>query len=318
MVGVILGLLAVLALPAAAAVPQKGWDWRETTTPHFRVLHQTTWLPPGLTMGVERIHSRLRMDLGAFSPWISHERIELYVYSDLQSYVAGEFKPPAWSNGVAIYDKKAVAIPTMKEPSQMLRVIAHETTHLIFVSYFREQHRDPPSWLNEGIAMVEEAESRDKPETSQWYQNMVEMKRTSWFPLERFFSISPTKDLHDDKKDVSEWYVQAYSVTHFLVRKHSNLQFKSFCSDLRDGKTVAQALWLVYRYRNVNDFEKKWHAWLDDPLHKRRVAALANSQRSSGDGVVEKAARWSPSFGSFSTGRGSKPQPTPTNQPPID
>ena len=152
-----------MSLPASAAAPQKGWDWRETTTPHFVVLHQATWLSPGLTIGVERIHSRLRMDLGAFSPWMSRERISLYVYSDMETYVAGEFSPPAWSNGVAVYEKKAVVFPTMKETAQMLRIIAHEATHLLFVSYFREQRRNPPSWINEGIAMVEEAESRDGP-----------------------------------------------------------------------------------------------------------------------------------------------------------
>lgn len=297
-----LALLVGLTLPATAAVPQKGWEWRETTTPHFRILHQETWLPTGFTIGVERIHSRLRMDLGTFSPWMARERVSLYVYSDLRAYVAGEFKPPPWSNGVAVYEKKAVVLPTMKEPSQMLRVIAHETTHLLFVNYFRERRRDPPSWINEGIAMVEEAESRDKPETSQWYQNMVEMRPSAWFPMDRFFEISPTKDLHDDKKDVSQWYVQAYSVTHFLVRKHSNLQFKSFCSHLRDGKTAAQALWLVYRYRSVRDFEKKWRAWLDDPIHKRRVAALTSAQRNSDDGVIEDAGKTHPTFGSFSTG----------------
>jgi hypothetical protein len=298
----ILPLLVTLSIPTAAA-PQKGWDWREMTTPHFRVLHQTTWLPPGLTIGVESIHSRLRMDLGAFSPWMARERISLYIYSDLESYVGGEFKPPAWSNGIAVYEKKAVVIPTMKEPSQMLRIIAHETTHLLFVSYFREYHRDPPSWVNEGLAMVEEAGSRQKPETSSWYQNMVEMKPSAWFPMDRFLEINPTKDLHDSKNAVSEWYVQAYSVTHFLVRRHSNLQFKSFCSQLREGKSAAEALWLVYRYRNVKDFEKKWQAWLEDPVHKRRVMALSASQRNTDDGVMEKKGRTRPSFGSFSTDR---------------
>lgn len=305
-------LLAALLAEPAAAVPQKGWDWRETTTPHFRVLHQSTWLPPGLTIGVERIHSRLRMDLGAFSPWMARERLSLYVYSDLQAYVAGEFKPPAWSNGVAVYEKKAVVLPAMKEPSQMLRVIAHEGTHLLFVSYFREARRDPPSWINEGIAMVEEAESRDRPETSQWYQNMAEMSPSSWYPMDRFLGISPTKDLHDDKKDVSAWYVQAYSVTYFLVRKHSNLQFKSFCAHLRDGKSASEALWLVYRYRDIRDFERKWRAWLEDPIHKRRVAALASSQRNVGDGVVERAGKSPANFGSFSTGREFKAKTSTT------
>lgn len=295
----VLGVLLALSAPAGAG--GDAWEWKETSTPHFRIEHQDTWLPQGLTLGVERIHFRLNMDLGVFSPWMAKEKIGLYVYRDLQSYVSGEFAPPPWSNGVAIYSKKAVAIPTMKETSQMLRVLGHETTHLLFVSYFREQHRDPPSWLNEGLAMLEEADSPTKPETSQWYQNMVDMDPKKWTPMDEFLNINPTKDLHDDKAMVGEWYVQAYSVTHFLLRKHSRLQFKSFCSALRDGKTSEEALKTVYHFRSVADFQHQWRLWLADPQHKRRVMALKAADRSQGDGVVEKAANGNSPFHGFSS-----------------
>lgn len=300
--------LAVMLAASAGAGGADSWEWKETPTPHFRVYHQDVWLPQGLTTGIEHIHFRLGMDLGSFSPWMSKERIGLYVYRDLNSYVHGEFAPPPWSNGVAIYAKKAVAIPTMKETSQMLRVLSHETTHLLFVSYFREQRRDPPAWVNEGLAMLEEADSPTKPETSQWYQSMVEMDPKKWFPMDEFFNITPTKDLHDDKAMVAEWYVQAYSVTHFLVRKHSRLQFKSFCAALRDGKSSEEALKTAYHYRSIADFRRQWRRWLAEPEHKRRVAALKMNERSQGDGVVERAGKGGSSFNSFSSGWQVKPK----------
>lgn len=294
-------LAAALLLPAPArAAGTQGWDWRETPTPHFRVMHQDVWLPQGLTTGIERLHFRLSMDLGAFSPWMAKEKIGLYVYRDLTSYVEGEFKPPPWSNGVAIYDKRAVAIPTMRETSSMLRVLSHETTHLLFVSYFREGHRDPPSWVNEGLAMLEEADRPERPETSVWYQNMVEMDPKKWLPMDEFLTINPTKDLHDDKAAVGDWYIQAYSVTHFLVRKHSRLLFKSFCAALRDGKTSEEALKSVYHFRSLADFQHRWRQWLADPSHKRRVAALKANERAGGDGVVEKAGAGGSKFHGFS------------------
>src|ERR1700733_1684494 len=133
-------ILAVALAARASEAPsaQRGWEWRETLTPHFRVLHQSAWLPAGLTMGLEHIDFRLRMDLGMFSNWSGKDRVGIYLYKDMQSYVNGEVAPPPWSDGVAVYDKNAVAIPGMKETSQMLRVLAHENTHLIFVKYFRE------------------------------------------------------------------------------------------------------------------------------------------------------------------------------------
>lgn len=290
------------ALGASPARADRVKDWKDTSTPHFRIYHEDTWLPSGLTIGIEHLHFRLGMDLGTFSPWMAKEKISLYLYRDLDSYQRGEFRPPPWSNGIAIYDRKAVAIPTMKETAQMLRVLSHETTHLLFVSYFREAHRDPPSWVNEGLAMLEEADSPTKPETSQWYQSMVAMDSRKWFRIDQFLEINPTKDLHDDKSMVAEWYVQAYSVTHFLVRKHSRLQFKSFCAALRDGKTSAEALKSVYHYRTTADFEQKWRQWLNDPTHKRRVDGLATGDRSTGDGVIEKAGRGNSPFKAFSSG----------------
>jgi hypothetical protein len=301
-------LAAALAARASAAPSaQRGWEWRETLTPHFRVLHQSTWLPPGMTIGLEHINFRLRMDLGMFSNLSGKDRANIYLYKDMDSYVRGEFSPPPWSNGVAIYDKNAVAIPAMKETYQMLRVLAHENTHLIFVKYFREGHRDPPSWVNEGLAMLEEADSPTKPETSAWYQNMVETDPRRWFPMDQFFQLNPTKDLQDDKALVAIFYVQAYSITNFLVRKHSHLQFKAFCDKLRDGKSVEDALRLAYQYRSVQDFEKRWRAWLADPTHKRRVAGLTAAQRAQSDGVVDQAGPGG-GFKGFSSGWEVKPE----------
>ena len=298
--GVLLAVL--LALPARAAREGQGWGWHQSNTPHFVINHQASWLPGGFSMGAERIHSRLRMDLGMFSPWMSKEKVNLYIYADQENFLAGEFQPPKWSNGLAIYERKAVAMPTMKDPRKMLSVMAHETTHLLFDSYWREAHREPPAWINEGLAMLEEAESPDRPETSIWYQQMTLIDPKKFPDLQTFFAITPTKDLHNDQAAVGEWYIQAYSVTHFLLRKHSKLQFKSLCAALRDGKPVADALWLTYRYKKVSDLDKKWRAWLADPIHKRRVAALPETARKGMDeGAVGKAGLKTTSFKSFST-----------------
>ena len=282
----------ILALSgrSGASPAESGWQWRETLTAHFRILHQDTFLPPGFTMSLENINSRLHRDLGIFTNWSLAGRSEVYLYQDQKSYAAGQFHPPPWSNGVAIYEKKAVAIPTMKTPAMMLRVLAHENTHLIFVNYFRENgRRDPPHWVNEGLAMLEEADSPERPQTSQWYQHMVMMDPKRWFPLEQFFRLNPTTDLRNDQKLVEVFYVQAYSVTHFLVRKHTQMQFKAFCDRLRDGATAADALRLAYQYRSVEDFEHEWRAWLSKPEHRRRVEALPLAVRNEDTGVVDQA-----------------------------
>ena len=298
-------LLLALARPAAAAPQESGWQWRETLTPHFRVLHQAVFLPSGFTMGLEKINFRLHMDLGIFSNWSSSGRVGVYLYQDQRSYAAGEFRPPPWSNGVAIYDKKAVAIPAMRSTAQMLRVLAHENTHLIFVNYFRQAgHRDPPSWVNEGLAMLEEADSPERPQSSQWYQSMVMMDSRRWFPFEQFFRLSPTADLHNDQKLLEAFYVQSYSITQFLVRKHAPMQFKAFCDRLAAGESVDDSLRLAYHYRSVGEFEQRWRQWLADPAHKRRVEALSLAERTPDTGVIDQAGAGGAAGGGAGSGFG--------------
>jgi hypothetical protein len=67
------------------------------------------------------------------------------------------------------------------------------------------------------------------------------------------------------------------------------------------------ALRLAYQYRDANDFEKRWRAWVQDPGNKRRVERLTTAQRTQSDGVVDQAGR-SSDFKGFSNGWQVKPQ----------
>lgn len=259
-------MLLLAAVPLSWGV-QKERAWRTTISPHFEVYHEEAFLPPAFIINLERIHSRLRMDLAMFSPWMAKERLKLYLYKDHASYLAGEFSPPAWSNGVAQFDRKAVAVHDQPSRRKLLQVIGHETTHLLFESYWREQGKSPPGWLEEGLAMLEEDDPR---EYSQWLEAMVLMPREKMASMAEFLELSLSKDL-PAKTSVSQWYVQSYSLVRFLYRSHSRLQFKTFCSLLREGKPVQEALWLVYRYGSLRKFETAWHRWLQDPVHKKQA-----------------------------------------------
>lgn len=286
---------AFLAL-IALAMPAGATDWRETSTPHYSIYHEDVFLPAGLTMGIEQVYFRLGMDLNVFTTWSDHRKINLYLYRDLRSYAQGEYHPPPWSNGFAVYSRRAVVLPGMKTVEQLLRVLAHETTHVIFVGYFSESHRDPPDWINEGLAMLEETNSRDKPESSVWFQQMVATGPREWYGLDSFFGISPQKDLGNDAARVRQWYVQAYSIVFFLARKHQSLQFKSLCGMLRDGRPPAEAIRLVYHDRTLADFEKRWRAWVSDPALRRRAANVPLHAGSFDDGVIDQAGQWRSSF----------------------
>ena len=262
--------LAFYPSSAAAAA----FRWHSTLSPHFEVSHESAWTPPGFVINLEKMHNRLRLDLSMFSPWMAKERLKLYLYHTQASYVAGEFSPPDWSNGIAMYDQKLVAVHDQKDRKKLFEVISHETTHLLFEGYWAETGQSPPTWLNEGLAMMEEGESALKPERTDWYQAMAYAKPDSFMPLGEFLEKSPTKDLQDNKDKVTAWYIQAYSLVYFLFRQHNKLQFKTLCERLRDGKDLEESLWVVYRYPTGAKFEKAWREWLSSPLHRRKIEAL--------------------------------------------
>jgi hypothetical protein len=253
--------LLLLAASLGCGLSAESGFWHATLSPHFEVSHEAAFMPGGFTMKLERLHSRLRLDLAPFSPWMSKERLKLYLYKNRGSYAKGEFEPPEWSNGVSIYEKRLVAVYDQPDRAKLLEIIAHETTHLLFESYWGESGKKAPTWLNEGLAMVQEAEI-DRAEKSDWHAAMTLLPRQGHIRVADFVKMAPTEDLKNDSARVQTWYVQAYSVSYFLLRKHPRLSFKTLCGLLRDGKPLDEALWLAYRYRGAAQLEKAWLKWL--------------------------------------------------------
>lgn len=246
--------------------------WNQTLSPNYEIYHESAFLPSGTTLKLGAMHGRLRRDLSMFAPWMAKERIKVYLYKNKKSYVAGEFEPPAWSNGVAFYDQKLIATYEVKPKSKIFSVLAHEMSHLLFESYWGEEKRLPPVWLNEGLAMLEENTDSKNPEKSEWYQSMEVLAGGNYLSFGRFMKIQPTRDLVSaDRDTVTMWYVQAYSMVFFLYRKHSRLQFLNFCKLLRGGMPLKKALWRVYRFQNLAKFEGAWRNWLKLPATRTRA-----------------------------------------------
>ncbi|MFH2203928.1 MAG: hypothetical protein ABIJ96_12480 [Elusimicrobiota bacterium] len=281
-------LLLAFNAPGFAATGR----WHESVSPNFIVRHESSFMPPGLLLELGKMHGRLRLDLSMFSPWMAKERIHVYLYSTAKSYVAGEFKPPAWSNGVAYSERKLIATHEQAEKRKLIAIMSHEMTHLLFESYWAEEKKSPPVWINEGLAMMEEAVDPKLPEDSDWHRSMWVLSQARPLRLKNFFAMNPTRDMmHAQKEQVSHWYVQAYSLVYFLYRKHTRMQFRSFCGMLRDGKSLEQSLWKAYRYASVDKLEAAWRKWLAlpelqekiRPHEQPRAAASVKAPASDGE-----------------------------------
>jgi len=108
-------------------------------------------LPPGLAAEVldalESAYNSVGADLGVFPT--ARIPVLLYTKSDYSSVTAG----PDWSGG--LYDGK-IRLPVggvTKITAQMRSVLFHEFTHVLVAEL---THGNIPTWLNEGLAQIEE------------------------------------------------------------------------------------------------------------------------------------------------------------------
>ncbi|MFA6093534.1 MAG: hypothetical protein WCU88_11960 [Elusimicrobiota bacterium] len=271
-------LIAAALLTLSAPVCALRGEFREILSPHFQVGYQRAFAPAGIVMDLERIHNRLRMDLAMFAPWMARERVKIRIYASQKAYLGAEFRPPTWSNGIALRDERLVAVYEQKDPSEALGILTHELTHLFFESYWGAKTTPPPSWINEGLALLEETRSSEK-ERSRWESALPRLRESSW-PLEKFFAIVPAQDLRRQGQ-AEIWYLQAYSLISFLYQGHSRLQFFNFCGQLRDGRSLEQALWTVYRYSSVQALDDQWRSRMRLPAASS-FAGKGSSQTKPG------------------------------------
>jgi len=248
-----------------------GTAWNESVSPHFAVKHEAPFPTSGLTLQLERLHNRLRLDLAMFAPWMAKERVNVYLYTKQQSYLRGEFHPPGWSNGIAQYEDKLIATFEEQGKEKLYEVIAHEMTHLLFEGYWGEAKKRPPSWLNEGLAMLEEKGDKSDGPRSDWYKAMSVFYTHAPYRFGDFLTSNPSRDLGGDQDKVTRWYVQSYSLVFFLYRRHTRLQFFNFCRSVRDGTPIEKALGSIYRFRTVAQLEKAWRAWLNEGSVRREL-----------------------------------------------
>jgi len=266
----------LLATSAAASV-----HWIESVSPHFVVKHEAAFMPSGLTLHLEKLHNRLRLDLAMFAPWMAKERIDLYLYATRKTYLRGQFHPPGWSNGIAQYENKLIATFQGQGDEKMYEVVGHEMTHLLFEGYWGEAGGRPPTWLNEGLAMLEEKGDKSDGPRSEWYRAMSMFYTNRPYALEDFLLMNPSRDLGSNQDKVTLWYVQAYSLVYFLYRRHSRLQFFNFCRMLRNGIPAQKAFGKIYRYRSSQALDKAWRAWLNEPAVRRELEQYVVIPKSS-------------------------------------
>lgn len=268
-----------------AAFPQLSWaqDWREEKGEHYIIYYidDKNFAQEALATS-EIYYRRIASDLGYprhSDFWTWEKRVKIYIHADKQSYrtASGE---PEWSSGVADYTKKQILTYAWSQ-NFLTSLLPHEIAHLIFRDFIGFEG-EVPVWIDEGVAQwAEEAIHRElHKKAKELYEKnsllsirditLIDIRTLDDLGQKLFFRRTRTKEnkagiliLSPDVL-VNTYYIQAGSLIGFLVEHYGTNSFSEFCRQLRDGRSVEEALSTSYpeHIRSLNELEDEWRKFL--------------------------------------------------------
>lgn len=181
--------------------------------------------------------------------WNLEGRARVYLFPDRESYLR-QTRVPAWSDGAAQSDRKTIWT-YQQDHGFFDGVLPHETGHIVL----REAvgGRAIPLWLEEGVACWLEPTRRADAEP----QVRRALRENRFIPLAQLNRITP--ETLAQRADVALFYAESVSLVSFLVDRYGKSGFHDFCSALRDGKSVDDALSRAYSgLQNAASLAEAW------------------------------------------------------------
>jgi hypothetical protein len=246
----------------AGCVAAKGaLGWSEIKQKHFIIYYTDNRLfAQRVGYKAEEYYTTISSDLGFTRHdgfWLWDNRAKIYIYSSRSDF-AKATGAPEWAAGKANPEQRLIA--TYQGSKEFIdSLLPHEMTHLIFMEFIGF-NKSIPLWLNEGIAQWEDKLQRDKA--------MVLVKRL--YALNRLMPLAQLMKL--DVRTVSDtgeaviFYAQSASLVGFMIKTYGPERFRKFCGQLRDGKSINEALRFTYSMEisTIGSLEKLWYGYLKE------------------------------------------------------
>jgi len=187
-------------------------------------------LPPGLAAEVldalESAYNSVGADLGLFPT--ARIPVLLYTKSDYSSVTVG----PDWSGG--LYDGK-IRLPVggvTKVTAQMRSILSHEFTHVLIAEL---THGNIPTWLNEGLAQIEERKEFSAHHAMPLTRGA---KDGQLLPLETLSGSF----IAMDRAQASVAYQQSYALANFMVTRYGWYAMQGILKRLGERATLEVAV----------------------------------------------------------------------------
>ena len=263
-------------VPHAAAA-----EIREFKTDHFVVQY-----PSGAdefsreaARQAEEYYRSIAEDLGYVrydNFWRWDNRVRIIIYADHDAYLRATGRP-AWSHGVADYTRKTIA-SYVWGTGFLDTLLAHEIAHLIFRDFVGFKG-EVPLWLDEGVAQwTQKRRSGEYDGAMAQVKNapvrlgLVEMMRLDIRALSAdelvSFGAGSQRATLSGAQMIRLYYAQALSVVEFLMQRYGTDRFVQLCRQLRDGRTLDEALPFVFpaQMRTLDEMETQWTAYVNSFL----------------------------------------------------
>lgn len=262
--------------------PSHAQDWKEMGSDHF-ICYFTAddVFAKEVLDKAETYYRQIALDLGypRYSEfWTYDKRVKIYVYPEHNAFLKATDQP-GWSHGMADYENKEI-IGYLRSDEFTDSVLPHEMAHLIFRDFVGFTGVIP-LWLDEGVAQAAEYARKDyfKNLVKELYaddrllslDDLMKLDIRRFKDLDRVY-VRATRDkegnqvalFFDTDSLISNYYLVSVSLINFLIDKYGSDRFSYFCRELRDGKTVDEALKFAYSpsILGIEDLETKWRGYL--------------------------------------------------------
>jgi len=236
-------------------LPDPHYSWQALHTPAFYLWWHDQ--PEGFGGELQAaVQASIQRNQELFGVELDHP-VQVVVYN-------GQAEFTAWQRAIQpnligrAYTRLGVTIQFLHEGMArrewLADVIPHEITHLYIEQTAYNPLIDLPIWLTEGIAQYQE---EDNPaEVAQAARNLA--RQGQLVPLSEL-------DHHIRQADstaVNQAYLQANSITLYLVDRYGPSCLTALLQANREGRSNEEAFQLVFG-RSTTEIEQDWLAWLD-------------------------------------------------------
>jgi hypothetical protein len=270
----------LIVLLGSCGVTRPAHAWQELKGEHFIIyLVNDDSFGRDVLRASEKAYQDIATNLGyprTSEFWTWDRRVKIYLHKNKPDYIKASGMTE-WSEGMADYAKRE--IHSYIGCQELLNTtLPHEIAHLIlrdFVGF----GDNIPVWLDEGVAQWAENDTTKmtvKQRAAELYDrdNLLSLKdifsmNIRWIAQQkkRLFLRwvktkydTPTVLVLSADVLIDTFYITSGSLVGYLLETFGATRFSDFCRELRDGKTVEEAIAVAYpdHFKNIAELEAGW------------------------------------------------------------